>query len=194
MDDTSLIKTATAEEYNNMASVLKLTSEMKEISQNFERELFSTGGSLNLKKCFCYLISWRWEADGSATMVKRDQLPSKIYMTQGYKLNEKAQIFREECDIAKRPLGCWINQAGKMTHKDPTIQTGYTARLGQAQAWATSIVNSNLTRKEAHMVYHGVIQAKIGYALPVTTFTEQELRKIQRALDVAYCVRRIREK
>ena len=35
------------------------------------------------------------------------------------------------------------------------------------------------------MAYHGVIQAKIGYALPVTTFAEPELRKIQRALDIA---------
>ena len=77
-DNTSLMKTVTAEEYNNMASVLKLTSEMKEISQNFERKLFSTGGSLILKKCFWYLISWRREADGSSTMVTRDHLPREI--------------------------------------------------------------------------------------------------------------------
>ena len=59
-------------------------------------------------------------------------------------------------------------------------------RLGQAQAWAEAIMNSNLTRKEAHMAYHGVIQVKIGYALPLTTFTYQELKKIQKALDIAY--------
>ena len=65
-----------------------------------------------------------------------------------------------------------------MTHKDSTIQTEYTVRLGQVQEWATAIMNSNLTRKKSHMAYHGVIQANIGYALPVTTFTEPELRKI----------------
>ena len=43
-------------------------------------------------------------------------------MTQGYKLNEKAQIYQEECGIAKRTLECWINPAGKMTHDNPTIQ------------------------------------------------------------------------
>ena len=73
-----------------------------------------------------------------------------------------------------------------MTHNNPTIQTEFTVRMGQAQTWATSIMNSNLTRKESPMAYHGVIQAKIGYALPVTTFKEPELRKIQRALDIAY--------
>ena len=140
-----------------------------------------------MKNCFVCLISWRWEANGSATMANKDQSPSEIHMIQGYnKLNEIAQIFGEECDIAKRTLGCWINSAGKMTHINPTIKTEHTVRLAQAQSWATSIMNSNLTRKEAHMAYHGVIQAKIGYALLVTTFTEPELRKIQRALDVAY--------
>ena len=96
-----------------MASVIKLTSEMEEISQNFERKLFSTGGSLNLQKCFWYLISWRLEEDGIATMVTKDQSPSEIFMTQGYKLAENAKINREECDIAKRTLGRWINPAGK---------------------------------------------------------------------------------
>ena len=73
-----------------------------------------------------------------------------------------------------------------MTHNNPAVTTEFTVRLGQAQTWATSVIHSNLTRKEAHMAYQGVIQAKIGYALPVTTFSEPELRKVQRALDVAY--------
>jgi len=36
------------------------------------------------------------------------------------------------------------------------------------------------------MAYHSILQTKIGYALAVTTFTERELRKIQRAADIAY--------
>ena len=36
------------------------------------------------------------------------------------------------------------------------------------------------------MVYHGILQTKIGYALAVPTFTEKELKKIQRAADIAY--------
>ena len=73
-----------------------------------------------------------------------------------------------------------------MTHKDPQVKTEYTVRLGQAQAWATAIINSNLTRKETYMAYHGVLQAKIVYALAVTTFIEPQLRKIQRTADVAF--------
>ena len=82
-------------------------------------------------------------------------------------------IRREECDIAKRTLGCWLNPGEKMTHVDPTVPTEYTVRLGQAQNWATAIINSNLNRKETYIAYHGVLQAKICYALAVTTFTEK---------------------
>ena len=63
-------------------------------------------------------------------MAEKEQSLSEISMTQEYKLHEKAKIYREECDIAKRTLGCWINQVGKMTHQDPKIQTEYTVRLG----------------------------------------------------------------
>jgi len=36
------------------------------------------------------------------------------------------------------------------------------------------------------MAYHGILQTKIGYALAVTTFTKEELKKIQSAANVAY--------
>ena len=36
------------------------------------------------------------------------------------------------------------------------------------------------------MAYQKIIQAKIGYALAVTIFTEKELKKIQRVVDTAY--------
>ena len=36
------------------------------------------------------------------------------------------------------------------------------------------------------MTYHVILQAKMGYALGVTTFTAKELQKIQRVADMAY--------
>ena len=80
----------------------------------------------------------------------------------------------------------WINPSGIMTHPNGTVQTEYTVRLTQAQTWANSILHSNMSRKEVHMAYHGILQTKIGYTLAVTTFTEKELKKIQSAANVAY--------
>ena len=78
---------------------------MDETAQNFERKLFSTRGSLNLKKCFWYLISWRWKPDGSATMVTHASSPGEIQMTEGFDVQKKVAIHREECEISKRTLG-----------------------------------------------------------------------------------------
>ena len=158
----------------------------KKYNRISRKKLFSTGGSLSLKKRFWYLISWRWEPADTATIVRKDQSEAEIKMPQGYKLLEKVTIWREECDIAQRTLDFWLNPAGKMTHEDPKVQIEFMVRLGQAQDWATAIINSNLNRKETHMAYHSVLQAKIWYALAVTTFTKPQLRKIQRTSDVAY--------
>ena len=73
-----------------------------------------------------------------------------------------------------------------MTHPDGTVQTEYTVRLAQAQTWANSIIHSNMSKKEDHMAYHGILQTKIGYALAVTTLIEKELKKIQYAADIVY--------
>ena len=132
------------------------------------------------------MISWLWSADGTAKMATTTQTPEDIKLTQGYKLGEKVAIHRESCDIAQRTLGTWINPSGMMTHPDGTVKTEHTVYLSQAQAWANSIIHSNMSRKEVHMAYHGILQTKIGYALAVTTFTKKQLRKIQRAADVVY--------
>ena len=55
VDDTSLLKTSNSPATNDNAPLGTITKEMEEISQNFERKLYSTGGALNLKKCFLIL-------------------------------------------------------------------------------------------------------------------------------------------
>ena len=114
-------------------SLIKLTAQMVQIAQKFERKLFSTGGRLNLKKCFWYLISWRWEMDSTSKMLNKTQSSVEVKLTQEYKIHEKVLIQQMECDIPCRTMGTWINLKGKRTHLDPTITTEYIIRLGHAQ-------------------------------------------------------------
>ena len=129
IDNRSLLKTSNSLATNDNVPLGIITREMEEISQNFERKLFSTGGALNLEKCFWYLISWRREANGKATMATTIQTLEEIKLTQGYKLGEKVTIHRESCGIAQRTLGTWINPTGIMTHPDGTVQTEYTVGI-----------------------------------------------------------------
>ena len=78
---------------------------MEQVAQDFARKLFCTGGRLNLKKCFWYLISWRWEEDGTTSMATKAQSPGQVKMPQGYIFLEKIEITRVEFNTARRTLG-----------------------------------------------------------------------------------------
>ena len=159
---------------------------MESIAQDFERKLFSTGGRLNLRKCFWYLISWRWNPDGTSTMATIDQSPAELRMTQGYKFTEKVALARIACDTAKRTLGTLINPQGNMKNIDPTLPSEYSVKEQQINAWATTINQSYLSKNEVHMAYFGILHAKVGYALGVSTFTEADLAPLQWRADSAY--------
>ena len=82
--NTSLITTSNSPPTNDTEAAIKLTTHMKTVAQDFERKLFNTGGRLNLKKCFWYLISWRWNADGTSYyVVSVEQSPIQLQMSHG---------------------------------------------------------------------------------------------------------------
>ena len=62
-----------------------------------------------------------------------------------------------------------------MKNIDPTLPSEYSVKEQQINAWATTINQSYLSKKEVHMAYFGILHAKVGYALGVSTFTEADL-------------------
>ena len=112
-------------------------------------------------------------------MATIDQPPGVLNMTQGYRFLEKVQLARIECDTAKRTLGTWINPQGKMKHNNLTIPSEFSVKEHQINEWATSIQQSCLSKKETHMAYFGILHAKVGYAMGVSTFTESDLSPLQ---------------
>ena len=58
--------------------------------------------------------------------------------------------------------------------------------MQQAPECTVSFQSSNMIRQKFYMTYHGILQAKIGYDLAVTTLKRFQLKKIQRVANVAY--------
>ena len=81
VDDTTLMCLSQNPRFSHKQTATKLSKHMGAIAQDFERKLFSTGGSLSLPKCFWYLISWQWHEDGSATMHNIQDTPADIRLT-----------------------------------------------------------------------------------------------------------------
>ena len=73
-----------------------------------------------------------------------------------------------------------------MKNKDPSLPSEFSTKEQQIDAWATAINHSYLSKKEAHMAYFGILHAKVGYAMGVSTFSEAELPPLQWKADSAY--------
>jgi len=80
VDNTTLWLTALA----IFSSIQSLTSAMQEKAQAWERLLWTCSGALNLKKCYWYAISWKWDKHSKATMCTIEDTPDlKIRLTHG---------------------------------------------------------------------------------------------------------------
>ena len=152
---------------------------MQNIAQDFKRTLFTTGGALALKKCFWYLISWKWAEDGSARMKTIQESPSEIYLTKGYTREVPNKIKRKEVTESERTLGVRLNPSQDMMAE---IQFRHT----QIKTWAVAINKSNLTRPDIYLAYNRILLMMVTYPMAVTTITENEFQPMQTLLDKTY--------
>jgi hypothetical protein len=56
---------------------------MQQVAQTWERLLYSSGGALELRKCFWYLMYWEWR-DGHPYLVPNVSMLGVIALTQGH--------------------------------------------------------------------------------------------------------------
>ncbi len=87
-----------------------LVSNLNSLAQEWERLLFSTGGALNLQKCFWFLLSWRWNK-GRAKLHTQLTLPAQIAMTSGMDPTSSV-IKRIEPTDTFRTLGVYVTPDG----------------------------------------------------------------------------------
>jgi hypothetical protein len=79
VDDAGLGCTATPAADIPMArrSTVAIVSNLQALAQQWERLLFSTGGALNLQKCFWYIVSWKWKGSKPSLETALD-LPASL--------------------------------------------------------------------------------------------------------------------
>jgi hypothetical protein len=61
-----------------------ITTGMKSEAQVWEKLLWATGGTLNLSKCFYYVIAWDFHKNGTPILLNPSAMPdTHIHLTQG---------------------------------------------------------------------------------------------------------------
>ena len=83
-----------------------LVSRMTNMVQMWEQLLWTSGGALNLKKCYWFLVSWKWTKTGKPKMQMITETPSfEIRLTEGSDQMKTAKITRKEVTQGQRTLG-----------------------------------------------------------------------------------------
>ena len=74
-----------------------LVSKMTNMAQMWEWLLWTSGGALNLKKCYWFLVSWKWTKTGKLKMQMITEMPGfEIRLMEGSDRMKTAKITRKE--------------------------------------------------------------------------------------------------
>jgi hypothetical protein len=87
-----------------------LVANLQRLAQEWECLLFSTGGALNLEKCFWFLLAWSWDK-GRAKIHNLVSAPGDLSMTS--EINPKLLTVKKvEPTESYRTLGVYITPIG----------------------------------------------------------------------------------
>lgn len=147
-----------------------LVHNLQQLAQEWERLLYSTGGALNLQKCFWFLLSWKWE-QGKAKLQSQSSFPAQLTMTSGADPNPTV-IKRIEPTDTFRTLGVHVTPDG-------TSKGAFTILQDIALNYASILTGTHVTRQEALTTYIQYILPKLRYQPPLLALTLKQCDTLQ---------------
>jgi hypothetical protein len=148
----------------------ELIRNMQWSAQIWERVLYSSGGALELRKCFWYLIHWQW-VKGRPQMAPIYSCPGIIALTSGGSFNYTV-IKRLETFVAMRTLGVRVAPDGNYRKEAKFLKS-------KADRFATRLRVSVLREMDTFIFHRSTYTPSMTYSLPVTTLDQKQLKLIQ---------------
>ena len=143
----------------------------QESAQIWEQILYSSGGALELRKCFWYLMHWQW-VKGQPQLVTKLETPGMIALTSGwvpvYTVIPREEVWVACCTLRVRPA------------PDGNYRKEGAFLLNKANQYASCLSVSNLSEMDMFIFHCSTYVPSVTYSLPLTMFTPTELNKIQR--------------
>jgi ribonuclease HI len=144
--------------------------EMETAAQWWEQLLFTTGGKLELSKCFFYLIYWVFNDEGEPRMLHPNEFPIPIEITD----SETGRTYRIEtkpCNQAHKTLGA-------MESPDSDYSQETERLTKKSEDFARRAQSMKITSEEANMLYFTMIQPSMLYSAPAGTLSRSEADRI----------------
>ena len=153
VDDTDLIHV----DMSKTQSALEAHVDLQESVDNWGRLLIASGGSLKPEKCFFYLISFGWKADGQwsyQSNVNKKDFALGVPMPGG----DVTEIEHLKVDVAKEMLGVKVCPTGAAV-----VQ--FLSMKKKAQQWIDRARESKLQRRDIWFLVDRQLWPKLGYGL-----------------------------
>jgi hypothetical protein len=168
VDDTSLAITDTYQPKGPN----EMIQSIEKIAQDWERLLFYSGGSLNLKKCSWSMLYWEWK-HGRPSLYRRQANDAEVNLaTESTGKVSKSVIQYIPPTKSTRVLGVHINQMGDFTDQ-------LNALREKSDKMANQLRFSRITPDNMMTFLRTMYAPAMLYALPAVATDEENLAGVQ---------------
>jgi ribonuclease HI len=146
-----------------------LKAELQANAQQWESILYSSGGALELPKCFYYIMDWSFDENGQPYLKEPTPLPLTIINSA---TKSRQIILEKSTSESHRTLGVRLAPNGKWHDEIKYLQE-------KADKIAHRILKANCTRNDASILERCVYRPSLTYSLEVTNLSQKDCDKIQ---------------
>ena len=182
-DDMSLMLNELGVKLSDTDSHLSIAKRVKNTLQRnlerYEEYFFTAGGALNIKKCFYYLVGFKWTGTEWRYQSNEEMQVGNVEITPTTLAGDGSsqQVQWIEANDAQRTLGSYIAPDGSNGKQLDIL-------LGKLKDWQQCLRNMNTTNLHARWLsYQNVFLRKIMYPLIGHNCEVEELQSLQKTID-----------
>ena len=165
VDDTSL----GFSDYGKM-TYNAMVAKLQEIAQRWENLLHYSGGSLNLKKCFWFVMYWQWHHGRPQCRAIKANDPT-VSLTSGSN-TKMTPIENRPIAEASKMLGVWLSPTGNFAKHLEVMKA-------KADKFSIRIRSSRLTPTDIRTFHKTMYFPSMRYSLAALAVDEEELHQLQ---------------
>jgi hypothetical protein len=166
---TNYISQLLDDPHANDQTATQTLRQLQEVAQRWETLLTSTGGQLELSKCFYYIVQWTFDRHGQPHMVHSADLDLQV---KDSCTGQSIPIKQQSTQTPHRTLGVYLAPTGTMSMAEENLRK-------KATTFAIRTRSGRLPPGDAEVACRLLYRPSMGYMLPATTMTERTLRSIQ---------------
>lgn len=154
-----------------LESTQQIERQMTYTAQLWTHLLSTTGGKLELPKCFSYLVSWLFDHEGIPRMATPEEVSLNIVLQDSESL-QTFNITQKNSSEAHKTLG--VMECPNGNYKEE-----FKRLMSKAKGFAQILATTKLTRYEAHTLYFTTFIPSMIYSAAIGTLTIEQAEQIQ---------------